>query len=91
MSSASVFGRGGGRLRELGEEGGLDGVMGVKARAGGCSTNPSEVVQGVSVVAGPLFRCLAGWQLQAGSRAMGRLYKPSLPHYHTRCLRAMLS
>ena len=61
-------------------EGGLDWVMGGQARAGVCSTNPSEVVQAVSVVAGPLFRCLAGWQLQAGSRAMGRYIKP---HTHT--------
>ena len=58
-------------------------MMGGKARAGGCSTNPSEVVQGVSVVAGPLFRCLADWQLQAGPWAMDRLYKSSLPHYRT--------
>lgn len=58
-------------------------MIGGKARAGGCSTNPSEVVQGVSVMAGPLFRCLAGWQLQAGPRAMDRLYKTyshTIPH-----------
>lgn len=48
-----MFGREKGLVRELEGEGGLDGVvMEEKARAGGCSTNPSEVVQRVSVVAG---------------------------------------